>query len=90
MNKKKGTVRPWPQFPSAGGPKVTTTYILYAGGFEVNLDSRKLRSPSGIILKLPTEGLAHAIANEWNMQNDTVKMDRMPLVSELFCSICSN
>jgi len=44
------------------------------------LDARKLRSPSGTIVKVPSEGLAHAVATEWNSQNGVVKLDRMPLV----------
>jgi len=55
-----------------------------SGMFEVNLDSRKLKSPHGNILKFENEGLAHAVAHEWNSQPDELKMHRLPLTSVVY------
>ena len=55
--------------------------VILADGYEVHLDNRKLKSPSGLILQLPTELLANAIALEWDSQKDVLKFHTMPLVS---------
>ena len=49
------------------------------GGYEINLDQRKLKSPNGTLLKFPTESLAHAVSLEWNSNNDTIQLHKMPL-----------
>nr|XP_022314268.1 ATP synthase mitochondrial F1 complex assembly factor 2-like [Crassostrea virginica] len=51
------------------------------GWFEVNLDQRKLRSPSGKLFQVPSEPLALAIATEWNSQKDTIKRQNMHLTT---------
>ena len=51
------------------------------GWFEVNLDTRKLRTPKGNLFKVPSESLAMAVATEWNSQKDIVKRTSMHLVS---------
>ena len=51
------------------------------GGFGVTLDGRPVRLPGGAPLTVPTEGLARAIAAEWNApgDNDEVRPDDLPL-----------
>nr|CAB3224706.1 ATP synthase mitochondrial F1 complex assembly factor 2-like [Phallusia mammillata] len=51
------------------------------GGFEINLDNRKLRTPIGKVVKVPNEGLAHAVSVEWNQQTDVIKSQLMPLTA---------
>ena len=36
--------------------------------FEINLDRKKLKTPMGKLLRLPSEGLALAVAAEWDQQ----------------------
>nr|XP_002131815.1 ATP synthase mitochondrial F1 complex assembly factor 2-like [Ciona intestinalis] len=57
------------------------------GGFEINLDNRKLRTPNGNIVKLPTESLAQAVSVEWNNQNKVLKLDQMPLTTLCFSAV---
>lgn len=49
------------------------------GGFAVTLDGRPVRTPSGAPLRVPTRGLARAIADEWAAQQDKVRPETMPL-----------
>ncbi|XP_055330024.1 ATP synthase mitochondrial F1 complex assembly factor 2-like isoform X2 [Paramacrobiotus metropolitanus] len=49
------------------------------GCYEINLDRRKLKTPLGNLLQIPTEPLALAVAAEWSSQTDTIKQDRMYL-----------
>ncbi|XP_069590782.1 ATP synthase mitochondrial F1 complex assembly factor 2 isoform X2 [Ranitomeya imitator] len=51
------------------------------GGFEVNLDRRKLRTPQGKIFTVPSEPLAIAVATEWESQRDTIKFFTMHLTT---------
>ncbi|MTH63187.1 ATP12 family chaperone protein [Paracoccus shanxieyensis] len=50
-----------------------------AGGYEVALDDRPLRTPGKQPLLLPTEALAAAIAGEWQAQADVIDPNTMPL-----------
>lgn len=50
-----------------------------AGGWEVVLDARPLRTPGKLALLLPTQGLAQAIAAEWEAQTDVIDPNTMPL-----------
>lgn len=50
-------------------------------GFEVLLDKSRLRTPGGNILCVPHEGLAYAIANEWESQDDKIERFTLPLVN---------
>lgn len=52
------------------------------GGFEINLDHRKLRTPQGKLFTVPSEALAIAVATEWDSQQDTIKMYTMHLVTD--------
>ncbi|MBB6250037.1 ATP12 family chaperone protein [Nitrospirillum iridis] len=51
-----------------------------AGGWQVLLDARVLKSPAKADLVLPTEALAQAVAAEWEAQGDTVVPDSMPMM----------
>ena len=48
------------------------------GGFAVYLDTRPVRTPLKAPLVLPTEGLAHAVAAEWQAQEGKVNPATMP------------
>jgi chaperone required for assembly of F1-ATPase len=50
-----------------------------AGGFEVTLDDRPVRTPARHALAFPTRGLAEADAAEWNAQGEYVEPLQMPL-----------
>lgn len=48
-------------------------------GWEVVLDDKPVRTPGKKPLILPTEALAHAIAEEWDAQGDIIDPNAMPL-----------
>jgi chaperone required for assembly of F1-ATPase len=48
-------------------------------GVAVLLDGRPVRTPGRNLLRVPTEELAEAIADEWNAQGETVDPGSMPL-----------
>lgn len=48
--------------------------------FEVALDQRKLKTPSGKVLEIPSKPLAIAVATEWDSQQDTINRSQMHLV----------
>jgi chaperone required for assembly of F1-ATPase len=50
-----------------------------AGGFEVALDARPVRTPAKSPLILPTQKLAEALAAEWEAQETEVDPETMPL-----------
>lgn len=50
-----------------------------AGGWEVRLDGRPLRTPGKLPLVLPTRALALAVAEEWDAQTDAIDPGAMPL-----------
>jgi chaperone required for assembly of F1-ATPase len=50
------------------------------GGFGVVLDGKRLRSPAGSPLVLPTPPLAEALAAEWHAQEGEIQPLRMPLM----------
>lgn len=50
------------------------------GLYEVNLDRRKLKTPSGKLFTVPNEALAIAVATEWDAQKDSIKFYTMHLV----------
>ncbi|EMP33086.1 ATP synthase mitochondrial F1 complex assembly factor 2 [Chelonia mydas] len=51
------------------------------GGFEINLDHRKLKTPQAKLFTVPSEALAIAVATEWDSQQDTIKSYTMHLGS---------
>lgn len=58
------------------------TGILYSGGkYEVTLDQRKLKTPSGKPFQLESEPLALAVATEWDAQKDKIQQSTMHLTA---------
>ncbi|KAF6092412.1 ATP synthase mitochondrial F1 complex assembly factor 2 [Phyllostomus discolor] len=51
------------------------------GGFEINLDHRKLKTPQAKLFTVPSEALAIAVATEWDCQQDTIKFYTMHLTT---------
>jgi chaperone required for assembly of F1-ATPase len=51
------------------------------GGWAIELDGKPLRTPSRRPLVVPCEGLALAIAREWNGAGETIDPRQMPLTS---------
>ncbi|WP_298370401.1 ATP12 family protein [Azospirillum sp.] len=51
-----------------------------AGGFQVELDGRPIRSPAKAALVFPSEALARGVAAEWDAQGDKVDPHAMPLM----------
>lgn len=49
------------------------------GGYGVRLDARPVKTPAKQPLVLPTEGMAVAIAAEWDAQQGLIRPDTMPL-----------
>jgi chaperone required for assembly of F1-ATPase len=50
-----------------------------AGAYSIQLDGRRVKTPAGKALTVPTRGLADAIAAEWNAQGETISPARLPL-----------
>ena len=50
-------------------------------GLSIQLDGLNLRSPAGIVLRLPTVSLASAVADEWRAQGDDIDPATLPLFS---------
>jgi chaperone required for assembly of F1-ATPase len=50
-----------------------------AGGFEIRLDGRPVRTPARAALALPSQRLSEAVAEEWRVQGDKVEPRSMPL-----------
>jgi ATP synthase F1 complex assembly factor 2 len=49
-------------------------------GFQILLDNRILKTPTGTPIILPNPLLALAVASEWETQNVYIKLFTMPLV----------
>lgn len=68
-------------FQRRGFTYLKILFLLFIGGlFEINLDKRKLKTPSGKLFTVPNEALAIAVANEWDVQKETLKFYTMHLV----------
>ncbi|MET0250181.1 MAG: ATP12 family protein [Sphingobium sp.] len=46
--------------------------VAEGDGWSVTLDGRPMRTPARAALLLPTEGLAHAVAEEWRAQGEEI------------------
>ena len=57
------------------------------GGFCVCLDSKPVKTPSGVLLLAPTENLADEIVKEWAAQDEIIIPDSMPLTQILTTKI---
>lgn len=69
--------------PTAAAPKrfyKKTSVLSCDGQYEVALDNRKLKTPSGSPFVLKSEPLALAVAAEWDAQKDVIERSRMHLV----------
>ncbi|KAF6092413.1 ATP synthase mitochondrial F1 complex assembly factor 2 [Phyllostomus discolor] len=62
-------------------PSLSRAYAPPAGGFEINLDHRKLKTPQAKLFTVPSEALAIAVATEWDCQQDTIKFYTMHLTT---------
>ncbi|XP_056660475.1 ATP synthase mitochondrial F1 complex assembly factor 2 isoform X2 [Monodelphis domestica] len=51
------------------------------GGYEINLDHRKLKTPNARLFTVPSKALAVAVATEWDSQQDTIKFYTMHLTT---------
>ncbi|MEM8918422.1 MAG: ATP12 family protein [Pseudomonadota bacterium] len=51
-----------------------------AGGFQVELDGRSVKTPARHALELPTADLAKAICDEWARQEEEIDPAHMPLL----------
>jgi len=49
------------------------------GGFNVTLDGRPIRTPSGRVVVVPVKALAEAVAAEWQAQGNNIDPATMPL-----------
>lgn len=49
--------------------------------YEINLDGRKVKTPTGSVLYLKSEPLALAVANEWRSQNQVIRSSEMHLTT---------
>lgn len=54
---------------------VTVTEV--AGGWQVQLDARNLRTPKAQLMVLPTRAIAELVAEEWDAQTDIIEMATM-------------
>ena len=65
---------------------------MHLGGYEINLDKRKLKTPMGNLFRVPTESLAVAVMTEWHAQQDTIKRHSMHMVTlrlvHVFVRVC--
>lgn len=71
--------RPVGPGPALGSP--ARAYAPPTGGFEINLDHRKLKTPQAKLFTVPSEALAIAVATEWESQRDTIKSYTMHLTT---------
>lgn len=51
------------------------------GGFQITVDNKRVKTPAGNPLIVPTKPLAMAVAVEWNSQKETIKPENMHLTS---------
>jgi chaperone required for assembly of F1-ATPase len=56
----------------------SATVAAVDGGWTVQLDGRAVKTPAKALLVVPTEGLAQAIAAEWDAQDKEVRPETMP------------
>lgn len=72
-------------FPSVAAPVrrfYKRTSILQSNGkFEISLDNRKLKTPSGSTFFVESEPLAIAVSNEWMNQKENIERSNMHLTS---------
>jgi chaperone required for assembly of F1-ATPase len=57
----------------------TTSVVPEEGGYAIRLDTRAVKTPAKQPLIVPTEGMAMAIADEWQAQTGKVNPESMPV-----------
>jgi len=57
----------------------TAAVVPVAGGFTVELDGRGIKTPAKTALVVPTQGMAEAIAAEWDAQVEKIDPMTMPM-----------
>lgn len=57
----------------------TVNVISSDKGYEICLDNKKIKTPKGTVIKIPSEPLALAVAQEWDCQKENIQMHRMHL-----------
>lgn len=64
--------------------KFVSTYKDTASGlYQIHLDSKPVKCPSGAVLGAPNKALAEAIMQEWSEQGENIVPDSMPLMQIL-------
>lgn len=58
-----------------------SSVLMSDGKFEITLDQRKLKSPTGGVFAVESEPLALAISAEWNAQKESIDRSRMMLTA---------
>lgn len=53
------------------------TVVAVDGGWQVQLDTRNLRTPKAALMVLPTRAVADLVAAEWDAQTDVIEMATM-------------
>ena len=56
-------------------------------GYTIVLDARRVKTPLGSALKVPTQNLAEAIAEEWQVQEDKVDPANMPMTRLAYAAL---
>ena len=60
------------------------TAVQSGSGYELRLDEKPVKTPSGTPLILQNKALMEAIAAEWQGQGDVIHLPRMPLTRLAF------
>lgn len=55
--------------------------LYLQGGYQITVDNKKVKTPAGNFLVVPTKPLAMAVSVEWNSQKETIKPEGMHLVN---------
>lgn len=55
----------------------TVAVVAVDGGWQVQLDTRNLRTPKAALMVLPTRAVADLVAAEWDAQTDVIEMATM-------------
>ena len=59
------------------------------GGYQISVDNKKVKTPAGNLLVVPSKPLAMAVSVEWNSQVDTIKPANMHLVIKQLLLLCA-
>lgn len=56
--------------------------FYFEGGYQITVDNKKVKTPAGNPLVVPSKPLAMAVSVEWNSQVETIKPANMHLVTK--------